>query len=104
MNSFQAHKLNLSLFGFCVNLRKGSVIADMLVVQDPIDKSLPAMQILENAVRRGNLGSLMVDPTFFVTKNGGMNNHKNHEHQAYVTGGAFLRILSKMIILMNFVL
>ena len=58
----------------------------MLVVQDPNDKSLPAMQILENAVRRGNLGSLMVDPTFFVTKNGGMNNHKNHEHQAYVTG------------------
>lgn len=54
------------------------MIADMLVVQDPNDKSLPAMQILENAVRRGNLGSLMVDPTFFVTKNGGMNNHKNH--------------------------
>lgn len=50
--------------------RKGSVIADMLVVQDPNEKSLPAMEILEKAVKRGNIGSLLMDPTFFVTKNG----------------------------------
>lgn len=43
----------------------------MLVVQDPNEKSLPAMEILEKAVKRGNIESLLMDPTFFVTKNGG---------------------------------
>lgn len=43
----------------------------MLVVQDLNEKSLPAMEILEKAVKRGNIGSLLMDPTFFVTKNGG---------------------------------
>lgn len=48
------------------------MIVDLLVVQGIQTKSLPAKEVLEKAVQRGNIGGLVMDPTFFVSKDGGM--------------------------------